>query len=253
MSAWKLPYAGHLGVRGPRVPLFRHLATSVDPVDQIAFLADIGFSGVQDNGLSTREPREQEQIGTALANRGLCMGSFVHDPAHWQHPSWTSTDRESRAALTRQMEISVAAAGRAGGRVVTCVSAADERRSRAGQLSAMADNLAFVAPRAEQVGLILAIEVLTPRRVPTTLLRSLDEALAIVTAVGSPAIGLMFDTGHFALTGEDVPGALRRAAKHVVGLQAVDVRQAVAARVAVGGALRVASQSFLAVPKNINE
>src|SRR5258706_9988742 len=110
MSEWRARFAGHLGVRSPNMPLFRHLAGSPDPVAQIELLAELGFAGVSDNFLCLRPPDEQHRIGRMLVSCGLEMGSFVHDPAGWNQPGWTRTDaagpphwmKRSRTAWRRQ-------------------------------------------------------------------------------------------------------------------------------------------------------
>src|SRR5690606_17891345 len=78
--SWKLPWTAHLGLRGPDGPLFRHSAQSADPFDQIDFIADLGFAGVQDNYAALRPAEEQERVAAHAARHGLKMASFVHDP-----------------------------------------------------------------------------------------------------------------------------------------------------------------------------
>ena len=72
---------------------------AADPVDQIAFLAEQGFAGVQDNFLKLRPVSEQERIGAALAQHDLRMGSFNNNPLAWNRPLWSATDPAARAEL----------------------------------------------------------------------------------------------------------------------------------------------------------
>jgi hypothetical protein len=101
---WKLRYAAHLGLVAPDAPLFRCSARSAGVDDQIAWLADIGFAGVQDNFLKLRSRDEQLRIARALERHGLAMGSFNNNPASWDRPLWSGTDAASRAELECELE-----------------------------------------------------------------------------------------------------------------------------------------------------
>ena len=54
-KTFKLKYAPHIG-------MFKHSAGE-DPIDQIKFMADQGFSAFEDNSLSNRDISLQEKIG----------------------------------------------------------------------------------------------------------------------------------------------------------------------------------------------
>ena len=61
MSAtFVMRYAAHLGLRAPDQPLFRHSARSVDPADQIAFLAEQGFAGPEGERRKYGEERDEQ-------------------------------------------------------------------------------------------------------------------------------------------------------------------------------------------------
>ena len=66
---FKLKYAPHFG-------MFRHHAGK-DPVDQVKFMADQGFTALEDNGMMGKPPALQERIAAAMAERGMTMGVFV--------------------------------------------------------------------------------------------------------------------------------------------------------------------------------
>ena len=48
-----------------------------DPIDQIKFMADQGFTAFEDNGMMGRDVALQEKIGKTLADLNLTMGVFV--------------------------------------------------------------------------------------------------------------------------------------------------------------------------------
>src|SRR5919202_2815190 len=68
---FKLKYAPHIG-------MFENSAGK-DPIDQIKFMADLGFTAMEDNGMMGREPALQEKMGNEMAKLGMTMGVFVLD------------------------------------------------------------------------------------------------------------------------------------------------------------------------------
>src|SRR5262245_57638661 len=86
---FKLKYAPH----------FRTFEASAgkDPVEQLRFAADQGFTAWEDNGMKDKSVAEQERIGRAMEQLDITMGVFVaagagafnkvtfagHDPAVW--------------------------------------------------------------------------------------------------------------------------------------------------------------------------
>src|SRR5699024_7170163 len=64
-SDFNLNYAPHFG-------MFRHHAGG-GLIDQLKFMADAGFTALEDNGLMGRSPEMQEKIGRQLAQSGMQM------------------------------------------------------------------------------------------------------------------------------------------------------------------------------------
>ena len=67
--AFQLEYAPHFG------QFRQHVGD--DLIDQLKFIADQGFTALEDNGMAGRPPEEQEKIGREMARLGLTMGAFV--------------------------------------------------------------------------------------------------------------------------------------------------------------------------------
>ena len=233
---WTLRYTGHLGLRGPEAPLFRHSARSADPFDQIDRLADLGFAGVQDNYAAFRTPEEQARVAAQAARHGLAMGSFVHDPAHWDQPCWSVEDAEARAALDAALTHSLETAQRIGATVITCVTGRDPHADLLRQRTAMAENLRRAGDRAARAGVKLCVEATAAAWLPGMLVDSLDTAIAIVRAADHPAVRLMFDTGHVAMDGADILTAYRGAQGLIGAVQLADMpRDGSVGRIDVGG------------------
>ena len=66
---FKMNYAPHFG-------MFEN-AAGKDLVDQLKFMADNGFRGLEDNGMLARTTEVQNKIGEALVKLGMTMGVFV--------------------------------------------------------------------------------------------------------------------------------------------------------------------------------
>ena len=101
---FQLKYAPHLG-------MFRQHAGD-DPVDQLNFMADEGFSAFEDNGMRDRDVAVQEAMATTMANRGLQMGVFVAHQIYWTEPNLTSGDPDLRAEFLSYIRASVDVAKR---------------------------------------------------------------------------------------------------------------------------------------------
>jgi hydroxypyruvate isomerase len=219
---WHMRYAGHLGLRAPDSPLFQHSAGSIAAADQIRFLADLGFAGVQDNFLELRSLAEQELIGAQIARLGLEMGSFTGNPQYWNSPLWNATDAGSRSTLRKGLDASIDAARRVNGCVVGCVTGVMASSPRDRQIAAMIDNLKLMAEPAARAGIVLCVEAVAAQWIPGLLVRTIGEAAHIVQAVDSPAVRLMFDVGHVQMSDGHVIAHLENCWAHIGAIQVAD-------------------------------
>ncbi|WP_375196247.1 TIM barrel protein [Sphingobium sp.] len=218
-----LRLAGHLGLSAPDRPLLAHLGRSADPLDQIDALADHGFGGVQDLFLKLRPAAEQVATATQMARRGLRLSSFGGDPLHWNTPLWSAEDEGGRDALSESVALSCDLAQRFGGAAAVCVAGLDPGRSRPAQVAAMIENLKRHGEAAARAGLVLLVEPIAASRISGLLLDRLEDGLAMVQAVATPSVRLLFDVGHVAMMGRDVVHALS-ACRDAIGLiQIADV------------------------------
>lgn len=219
----RLRMAGHLGLRSPDAPLFAHSAASCEPADQLAYLSRIGFAGMFDMILKIRPPEQQAMIARGLAELDLELGSFNNDLQHWDQPLWSRADAEALALIRSSVESSAALVARMGSGAAVCVTGLDGAQEKSAQIEAMITNLRRIAPLAEDRGLTLLVEPVAPQWIAGLLIASMADGAAIVRAVDSPAVRLLFDTGHCAMTGEDVPSALDEHWNLIGGIQLADV------------------------------
>jgi hydroxypyruvate isomerase len=218
-----LRLAGHLGLSAPDRPLLAHLGRSTDPIDQLDALADHGFSGSQDLFLKLRPEAEQAALAKHMARRGLALTNLGADPLHWNKPFWSAADEAGRDAVRQSVALSSSLSERFGGTGAVCVAGLDPNRPRQEQIAAMTDNLKRNAEMAARHGLLLLVEAIAESRIPGLLLNRLEDAVDMVRAVAMPSVRLVFDTGHVAMMGHDVPAALADCAPEIGLIQLADV------------------------------
>ncbi|MDJ0569683.1 MAG: hypothetical protein QNJ53_11620 [Pleurocapsa sp. MO_192.B19] len=86
-----------------------------DPIEQIKFIADRRFSGIEDNFLKLRPIEVQEKIGRELAKHNLEMGCFVNNLI-FDRPTFVSDSREAIEILLKQLKETIEVAKRVNGK-----------------------------------------------------------------------------------------------------------------------------------------
>jgi len=186
-KAFKLNYAPHDG-------MFKNHGGS-DFVDQIKFMADQGFRGIEDNGLLARPMAEQERIGKTLSQLGMTMGVFVIDGGDNWKTSLTTGKQEFKDNFIKTCKLSVEAAKRVNAKWATVVPGFFERRMPIGiQTANVVDALRRGAEILEPSGLVMVLEPLSDT--PELFLRFSDQTFEICKAVKSPSCKILFDIYH---------------------------------------------------------
>ncbi len=184
---FKLNYAPHDG-------MFKNHA-GADFVDQIKFMADQGFRGIEDNGLLARSVAEQERIGKTLAQLGMTMGVFVIDGGDNWKTSLATGKQEFKDNFIKTCKTSVEAAKRVNAKWATVVPGFFERKMPMGiQTANIVDALRRGAEILEPSGLIMVLEPLSDT--PELFLRFSDQTYEICKAVKSPSCKILFDMYH---------------------------------------------------------
>ncbi|MDJ0600665.1 MAG: TIM barrel protein [Crocosphaera sp.] len=188
-----MKFAPHIGLSSPDDFMFPASAGK-DPIDQIKFIADQGFSGIEDNFLKLRPIEVQEKIGKELARHNLEMGCFVNNLI-FDRPTFVSDSPEAREVLLQQLQETIEVANRVNGKYVTTLSGIlDPRLDRDYQTANMIKNLKYCAELAEKAGIVLGIEAITGKWWQGTFVTTIPHAYLIVKAVNSSAVKLIFDT-----------------------------------------------------------
>jgi len=211
-NGFRLDFAPHLGFPTPDKPLFGTLAGSAAPEAQIALAAAHGFQRVQDPFTARRSEAEQASLGEAARAAGLGLGCFVYAPMERaMAPAWSAVDGATREALEEDVDAAIAIGRRIGSRHIAVLTGTDPARSRAEQVHAMTANLARLADRVAQAGMMLCVEAVNAQRLPQMLLHHLADAIDVVRGAGHPAVRLIFDTAHIQAMDGDILGNLDRA------------------------------------------
>jgi len=186
---YNLKYAPHLG-------MFRHHVGN-DPIDQLNFMADQGFTAFEDNGMREREVALQEKMAQTMEKRGIQMGVFVAHQIYWQKPNLASGDSELRAEFLNYIKEAIPVAKRVNAKWMTVVPGhVDLRQNMAYQTAHVVESLKQASALLEPQGLVMVLEPLNFRDHPGLFLSESPQAYEICKAVDSPSCKILFDIYH---------------------------------------------------------
>ena len=223
MMAWQLRYAPHLGYRSSQEPLFRASVGTLDPLAHVDYAARLRLAGVQYALARGRPTDEQLAVGAAVARHGMETGCVIYTSFdNIRRPLWADAGSSAREALAQELTLAFETAGRVGSSHIAVLSGIDPSGNAKAQRAAFVDNLRWAAERAEKAGVVLLLELVDSARLPDMLLHHIADARDIAAAVGSPAVRLIFDTGHVQAMDGDVVRHLEAAWDHVAIVQLAD-------------------------------
>lgn len=184
---FKLKYAPHFG-------MFKSHAGD-DPLDQLQFMAETGFTALEDNGMMGRTPEMQTKIGEKLANLGMDMGVFVVDKGGNSQNSLTEGKQEYLDIFLDGCRRAVDVAKRVNAKWMTVVPGNFQRNLPIGiQTANVVDALRRGAEIFEPHGLVMVLEPLSDT--PDLYLRTSDQTYLICKAVNSPSCKILYDIYH---------------------------------------------------------
>ena len=186
---FKLNYAPHLG-------MFKN-SVGDDPIDQINYMADLGFRAFEDNGMKSRSIALQEKISQTLVKRGMKMGVFVAHKIYWDKPNLSSGDDDYRNDFLNDIKNSVEVAKRVNAKWMTVVPGnLDLRKDMSYQTSNVIETLKRASDILESHNLVMVLEPLNFRDHPGLFLTESPQAFQICKAVDSPSCKILFDIYH---------------------------------------------------------
>ena len=192
-TAFHLNYAPHFG-------MFKHHAGE-NLIDQIKFIADQGFTAIEDNGMKSREKSLQENIAREMARLHITMGVFVAY-ADFKEKTFVTADPDIRKMLIKQMTEAVDTAKRVNAQWCTVVPGAfDPGREWSYQTANVIENLKWCADVCEAAGLIMVLEPLNAwKDHPGLFLTKIPQAYQICRAVNSTSCKILDDLYHQQVT-----------------------------------------------------
>jgi len=185
---FKLQYAPHFG-------MFENSAGK-DVVDQLKFMADNGFTALEDNGMMGRPVAEQERIAKEMTRLGMKMGVFVVGFDNWPPQTTLASGKsEWRDKFLGACRTAVEVAKRTNAKWMTVVPGNFERNLPIGiQTAHVIESLRRAAEIFEPHGLVMVLEPLSDT--PDLFLRFSDQTYVICKAVKSPSCKILFDIYH---------------------------------------------------------
>lgn len=184
---FKIKYAPHFG-------MFKNSAGE-DLIDQLKFMADMGFTALEDNGMMGRTPEMQTKIGETMAKLGMAMGVFVVDKGGNGANTLAAGKKEYIDIFLNGCKKAVEVAKRCNARFVTVVPGDFERNLPIGiQTGNVIDALRRGAEILEPHGIVMVLEPLSDT--PNLFLRTSDQTYEICRGVNSPSCKILFDIYH---------------------------------------------------------
>ncbi len=192
-KTFNLKYAPHFG-------MFKEHA-GPDLIDQLKFMAEQGFTALEDNGMMGRDVAMQEKIASTMSNLGMTMGVFVTH-AEFGKTTFVNGDKETRDMLIAQVKKAVEVAKRVNAKWTTVVPGQFNTRLEWDyQTANCIENLKWCADVCEKAGLIMVLEPLNPwRDHPGLFLTKIPQAYQICKAVDSPSCKILNDLYHQQIT-----------------------------------------------------
>ncbi|GAA4452260.1 hypothetical protein GCM10023189_15370 [Nibrella saemangeumensis] len=186
-NKFKLHYAPHFG-------MFENSAGK-DLIDQLKFMADMGFTALEDNGMMGRPADVQEKIGKELDRLGMKMGVFVVDKGGNSQNTLAAGKKEHIDIFLNGCKRAVEVAKRCNAKYMTVVPGDFERNLPIGiQTGHVIDALRRGAEILEPNGLVMVLEPLSDT--PNLFLRTSDQTYEICRGVNSSACKILFDVYH---------------------------------------------------------
>jgi hydroxypyruvate isomerase len=186
---FNLNYAPHLG-------MFKHSAGD-DPIDQLNFMADQGFTAFEDNNMNTRPVAMQEKMTATMQKRNLTMGVFVAYK-DFKNPTLTRGKGSDRKAFLEEIEASLAVAKRVNAKWMTVVPGTVDLKLVEGyQTANVIESLKQASAILEPHGIVMVLEPLNWYQNHAGLfLKESPQAFQICKAVNSPSCKILFDIYH---------------------------------------------------------
>jgi len=214
-EGFHLKYAPHFG-------MFRHHAGK-DLIDQVKFMADEGFTALEDNGMAGRPVEMQENIAREMERLGMEMGVFVAS-ASFRDASFASGNKDDREKVVAGMRDAVEVAKRVNAKWCTVVPGLlDQRQEMDYQTANVIETMKRCAEVCEPSGLVMVLEALNHwTDHPGLFLNKIPQAYMICRSVDSPSCKILFDIYHQQISEGNLIPNMKRAWEEIAYFQVGD-------------------------------
>ena len=184
-AKFRMKYAPHFN-------MFKTSAGS-DPIDQLKFAADQGFTAWEDNGMPRKSPELQEKIAKEMTRLGITMGVFVSKLA-----ALVSPPKQVKDEIVKNAKEMVEVAKRVNATWTTVVPGQfNPRLEWDYQTANVIENLKVASGIFEPAGVVMVLEALNWwANHPGLFLRKIPQGYLICKAVGSPSCKILDDLYH---------------------------------------------------------
>jgi len=205
---------------GPHDGMFKNLAGD-NVLDQIQFMYDQGFRGIEDNGMAGRPPEEQKKIGDLLAKLGMAMGVFVLDKGGNGANTLAAGKEEHVDVFLKGCRQAIEVSKRCGGKLTTVVPGLFHRSySLDIQMANTIEALRRGAEILEPHGIVMVLEPLSDT--PDLFLRTSNQTYLICKAVNSPSCKILYDIYHMQRNEGDLIANMERTWSEIAYIQVGD-------------------------------
>ena len=189
-AKFRMKYAPHFG-------MFKNSAGD-DPIDQLKFAVDQGFTAWEDNGMMRKSVELQKKIAKTMEQIEMTMGVFVSSGGFDRDEFTTGTSKDLHDRLRAQMRKAIEVAKRVNATWSTFVPGnISQRLERDYQMANCIENLKVCADVCEPAGLVLVLEPLNWwKNHPGLFLTKIPQAHLICKAVNSPSVKILDDLYH---------------------------------------------------------
>ncbi|QDU64365.1 Hydroxypyruvate isomerase [Planctomycetes bacterium Pan216] len=193
-AKFKLKYAPHFG-------MFKALAGN-DPIDQLKFAADQGFTAWEDNGMMRKPVELQEKIAKTMGDLGMTMGVFVSFSGFGKSDFVSNTSKDYQNTLRDSMKKAVEVAKRVNAKWSTVVPGNTTQKLEYDyQMANCVENLKVMSEVCEPAGMVMVLEPLNWwANHPGLFLTKIPQAYSICKAVNSPSCKILDDLYHQQIT-----------------------------------------------------
>ncbi|HMP32212.1 MAG TPA: TIM barrel protein, partial [Saprospiraceae bacterium] len=164
--------------------------------DQIKWAYDQGFRSIEDNGMMSRNPQQQDEIGNLLSKLGMKMGVFVLTSENWHWKTSLATGKkEFIDIMKKDCQYAIEVAKRVNAKHITVVPGNYDRSLPMDMQTAnVIEALKIAAEILEPHGLVMVLEPLSDNA--DLFLRYSHQTFMICKAVASPSCKILYDIYH---------------------------------------------------------